>query len=175
MRPFFISAALIVLLSAAAFGQTASTTVNYSGTWLLDQSHSKNLPPQYKNIESQRIDVKQELTILNVNAEIKTAGEAEPLRITLNYPLDGTETRTMLPIRTPQGPRSVPTTLSGSISPNGKLRLNIVHQFEANGKTVKGGMTEDWQLGPDGKSILIHLTRDAPQGTIEYDMLFVRQ
>ena len=80
-----------------------------------------------------------------------------------------------MPIRTPQGPKDVPTTLSGDLSDDGKLKLHIVNELAINGKPFKGITTEEWQLADQGKSLLIHLTRDAPQGRIEYDLLFGRQ
>ena len=174
MRSIIIPIARILLLAVAAFAQSTENA-GFAGTWLLDASKSKGLPPYYANIENHRLDIKQTKTALNVDVDLTFKNGNEPFRITLNYPLDGATTRTTMPIRTPQGPKDVPATLSGAHSDDGTLILNIVNELEMNGKPFKGLTTETWQLADEGKSLIIHLSREAPQGKMEYDLLFVRQ
>lgn len=169
-----ISILIAVFAISVAAQNVAAQSANFSGTWLLD-AKQKGLPPHYKSVESHRLDIKHSNDALTVDIEIKSAGETEPFRVTAPYRLDGSETKMDMPIRTPKGRQMVPTTLTASQSTDGKMTVTVVHEIVMGEKTIKGGMLEEWQLSKDGKSILIHLIRDTPQGKIEYDMVFVRQ
>ena len=170
-----LAIAFIALSTAAAFGQSGPAAGSYSGTWLLDASRSKGLPPHYSVIQAHRLNVKQTKSALSVDVELAFNNGEETFRTNFNYPLDGSENSAEIPIRTPKGPGTMPATLSGKQSADGKLNLTIVRELPPGSPTTNGTTHETWQLTDDGKSLVIHVSRDTPQGKVEYDMLFVRQ
>lgn len=148
--------------------------VNYAGSWMLDKAQSKNLPMFYDNIKSHKLLITQNEKLLNVVVEIAT-GESEPEKFNLDYYLNGSESKTELPVRTPKGTVKVPTTLKAFESDDGKLQITITRELSINGSNFKGVTTEDWQISDDGKTLRIHKTDEMPQGKMESDMIFVKE
>lgn len=170
-----IAIAFIALFTAATFGQSDTTAGSYSGTWLLDTSRSKGLPPHYSVIQAHRLNVKQTNTALSVSVELAFNNGDETFRTNFNYPLDGSENRTEIPIRTPKGPGTMPATLSGKQTAGGELNLTIARELPPGSPTTNSTTHETWQLTDEGKSLVIRVSRETPQGKVEYDMFFVRQ
>lgn len=165
--------AIILLAASVAFAARVKPA-NYAGNWTLDKSQSKNLPRYYENIKSHKLAITQNEKLLNVDVEIKM-GESDPGDFHLAYNLDGAESKTETPIRTPDGLINVPTTLKAVEIGDGKLRITISREINMNGSSFKGVTTEDWQLSADGKTLTIHKVDEMPRGKVESDMIFVKE
>jgi hypothetical protein len=172
MKTLFL---LMMILTVSAAGSGIVDNSNYSGTWRLDAKQSKNLPPYYENIKSHRLFITQDKKELNTTVEIKSSNDDQPFKINLLYKLDGTETNTETPIRTPQGSIMVPTILSAKQISDGQLKISIVRDVKMGEKLFKGVTVEDWQLSPDGRTLSIHMVSDTPRGKIEADLVFVKE
>ena len=163
-----------LLAAATAFG-AAEKPADYSGAWSLDMKQSKNLPPFYSNVQSYKLNVTQDEKRLRVAVEISDGG-AEPFKANFDYNLDGTETKSEMQMRTPNGTRNVPTTLKAEVVEGGGLRLTITRERPTrDGGSMKLSAVEDWRLGADGKTLTIHRTDEIPRGEKnEADMVFVK-
>jgi hypothetical protein len=159
------------LLLASSPARGAAKSVDYSGAWTLDVVRSKNLPPFYGNVKSHKLRVKQDWGYLIVEVEVDDGG-AEPFKTTFGYKLDGTETKTQ--VRTPSGTLDVPTTLRAVPAEGGGLHITITREAVRRDQPFRAVTTEDWRLSPDGKTLDIRRTDDAPRGRVEYEMVFVR-
>lgn len=172
LKNLFIGAAL--LAASIAFG-AAAKPADYTGAWTLDMKQSKNLPPFYSNVQSHKLNVTQDEKHLRVAVEIGNGG-AEPFKTEFVYNLDGTETKTETQMRTPNGPRNVPTTLKAEVVEGGGLHLIITRERPGrDGGMMKLASVEDWRLGADGKTLNIHRSDETPRGEkFESDMVFVK-
>jgi hypothetical protein len=172
LKNVIIAAAL--LAASLAFGP-AGKPADYSGAWSLDMKQSKNLPPFYSNVQSHKLNVTQDEKHLRVAVEIGDGG-AEPFKTSFDYNLDGAETKTETQMRTPNGTRSIPTTLKAEVVEGGGLHITITRERPGrDGGTMKLATVEDWRLGADGKTLNIHRTDETPRGDKnEADMVFVK-
>ncbi len=163
------------LLAAANLLGAAAKPADYTGAWTLDMKQSKNLPPFYQNVQSHKLNVTQDEKHLRVAVEIGDGG-AEPFKANFDYNLDGTETKTETPMRTPNGTRAVPTTLKAEAVEGGGLHITITRERPTrDGGTVKLATTEDWKLSSDGKTLNIHRADETPRGEkMESDLVFVK-
>ncbi len=163
-----------LLAAAGAFGLSAKPA-DYSGAWSLDMKQSKNLPPFYSNVQSHKLDIKQDEKHLRVAVEISDGG-AEPFRANFDYNLDGTETKTETRMRTPDGTRNIPTTLKAEVTEGGGLHITITRERPTrDGSTMKLPTVEDWHLSADGKTLNIRRSDETPRGErVESEMVFVR-
>lgn len=164
---------IAVILSITALASGVTKPANYSGTWTLDKSQSKNLPRYYERIQSHKLFITQDEQHLKVAVEI-SLGQNEPDKMNFNYNLDGTETKTETSIRGPGGLMSVPTLLKAVVKDEGRLSITITRDISMPDRTFKAVTTEDWQLSADGKSLTIHKVDDTPRGKMESDMVFVK-
>lgn len=170
MRRLLFAAALV----AALFTNVLAKPANYAGSWTLDKKQSKNLPPFYSNVESHKLTITQDDKHLRVAVEVSDT-ERKPFHVDFVYNLDGTETKTETQIRTPEGMRSVPTSLKASASEDGTLHITITREIDMpDGNAVKAVTTEDWQLNPDAKTLTIRRADDTPRGKVEFEMIFVK-
>lgn len=156
------------LLTANTFGLPAKPA-DYSGNWTLDFKQSIDLPPFYSNIRSHKLTITQTKEQLRVNVAIETK-EGTPVRISLPYSLDGSEVKTKMPVRGPQGDVMVPTTLKATVSSDGSVRILISREMGPDLAVT----AEDWSLSNDGKTLTIHRTDDTPRGKIDAQMIFVK-
>lgn len=166
---------LLVLVAAlvVSFGFTGMKPVNYAGTWTLDAKQSKNLPPYYSEVKSQKLTVTQTDAQLSVAVEID-AGRAAPDRMSFIYQLDGTETNTETSIRTPAGLTNVPTKLKATVGDGGRIHLTISREIPMQGQTIKAATDEDWELSADGQTLTIRRADDTPRGRVQMEMIFVK-
>jgi hypothetical protein len=170
MKRLLFAAALV----AASFATAAAKPASYAGAWTLDMKQSKNLPPYYSHVESHKLSITQDDKQLRVAVEISDT-QAGPFRANFVYQLDGAETKTETPVRTPAVTRAVPTTLKAVAAEDGTLRITITREITMpDGATIKAVLTEDWRLSPDAKTLTIHRTDDSPRGKTESDMVFVK-
>ena len=170
MKTLFLAAALAI--TSLAFGGWTKTA-NYAGTWTLDMKQSKDLPRYYDRVKSHKLIVTQDEKHLNVAVEVDI-GQPEPDKFNFLYNLDGDESKTETMIRTPDGPKAVPTTLQAAVAEDGKLRITIRREIQMPDRTLKGVTTEDWELSADAKTLTIHRTDDTPRGKMQSEMIFVK-
>ena len=156
-----------------AFNFVSAKTASYAGNWTLDFKQSKNLPPFYSNVKSHKLAITQSEKTLNVAVEIDAADD-NPLKLNFVYNLDGSETKTESSIKTPDGIKSVPTTLKAETSENGNLKITISREITMPGGAFKGVTVENWELSADGKTLTIHRADHTPRGKMEADMVFVK-
>lgn len=147
----------------------AATTADYSGNWVLDKARSKDLPPQYAQVARHRLLNKQDGQSLLVQVDIDTADGPLPSQ-TFDYRLDGTVTHTRAEVRGAGGKQMVPTTLQAKTDEAGQLHITITRQIPSHSGTRPSASTEDWQLSPDGQTLVVHLSRQGSQ----FDLFFVR-
>jgi hypothetical protein len=170
-------AALLSLTAAAprpAVIPAAPPSAGYSGAWTLDQAQSTGLPPYYANVRSHRLDVAQSDSQLVVDVEID-AGRGAPDRMRFAYRLDGTETAATTQVRTPNGLRDVPTRLRATRDADGHIHITITRELRLGERTMTGVGTEEWELRPDGRTLVVHRLEQMPQGgETRAEMVFVR-
>ncbi|HEX8393387.1 MAG TPA: hypothetical protein VF665_13670 [Longimicrobium sp.] len=167
---------IAALLSAAAPLPSAlapASHPDYSGTWTLDKTQSQDLPPWFANLRQQRIQVAQSDAHLTVHVELDE-GAAEPQRIRFDYALDGTETQTTTRVRVRDGMADVPTRLRAAHGDDGRLHITIARDLRMGERTVTATGTEEWELRPDGRTLVVHRVEQMPQGEARFTMVFVR-
>ena len=162
-----IAAAFLLLLSLPALA------ADYSGTWVLDQSASKDLPPRIASgLKEWRIDVKQTAEAMTVGVHIDR-GNA-PFDITNNYRLDGSAVTFESAVRTPDGDLNVPTTTTAKPAADGAIDITISTDFERNGMRMKRFLKEQWTLSEDGKTLSVACVDETPRGVMQYTLVFRR-
>lgn len=161
----------IIMLSALTF--VFAKPADYAGNWSLDKEKSKDLPFFYDNVKSHKLAITQDEKTLHVAVEIND-GRPALVKMGFVYNLDGTESKAESKIRTPDGERSVPTTLKAETAENGELKITISREITMPDGTFKGITVENWKLSADGKTLTIHRTDDNPRGKLEFDMIFVK-
>lgn len=165
---------LTIALSIAALASAGPRPANYAGTWMLDMKQSRNLPGFYQRVQSHKLIITQDEQHLQVDVELDL-GQKEPDRLNFVYNLDGSETRTETMMRGPNGRMNLPTTLKATVGEGGRVRIIIAREINMGEKKLKGITTEDWQLSPDGKTLIIHRADEGgPMGKTEMDMVFVK-
>ena len=65
-------------------------------------------------------------------------------------------------------------TLHGRTIWRRSVHIVIARAFTMGTQAVRSEMTEDWRLGADGRTLLIHLVGDTPRGRVESDLVFRR-
>lgn len=163
----------IVALTLLSFTFAFAEPGNYAGNWTLDFKQSKNLPPFYANVKSHKLVITQSEKALNVAVEIDAADD-DPLKLSFVYDLGGAETKTESNIKTPDGIKSVPTTLKAEAAANGNLKITISRRIAAPNGAFTGVTVENWELSADGKTLTIHRADETPRGRMEADMIFVK-
>jgi hypothetical protein len=166
--------ALLLALTPAAPSASVATPPDYSGTWTLDRAQSPGLPPMYANVRAQRLAVTQTDARLEVDVEID-AGAPEPERFEFVYSLDGAETTATTRVRTPDGMIDVPTRLRAAHGDDGRLHITITRQPPLRGQTVTATGTEEWELRPDGRTLVVHRVEQMRNGSeMRFEMVFTR-
>jgi hypothetical protein len=162
---------ILLLLAAGVFAGTKAA--DFSGKWSLDMKQSKNLPPFYANIKSHRLAITQDEKQLTVAVDID-AGRSETDKFNFIYNLDGSDSKTETPIRTPNGLIMAPTVLNAKNGADGKLQITITREIALPDKSFKGVTIEDWELCKDGKTLTIKRTDELPNGKVTADLIFVK-
>ncbi len=163
------------LLAASLAAFASAEPADYSGAWALDMKQSKSLPPFYSNVQSHKLNIRQDDKHLRVAVEISDGG-AEPFKADFDYSLDGAETKTETQMRTPNGTRNVPTTLKAEVAEGGRLHITITRERPTrDGSVVKLATVEDWRLSADGKTLDILRSDETPRGEkMESEIVFVK-
>jgi hypothetical protein len=159
-------AALGFLLAAAT--AMAEPKADFSGTWMLVKDRSEGLPPGM----TQSMTVKQ--TGDSINIETTVSGEKGEQKIADHYVLDGKET-----------PFTPPIIGSGGAAKNAKRTSKWSTDgagFDATEEAViyadEGPVAvktaRHWQLSADGKTLVIEMDFDGPQGEMKSRRVFTR-
>lgn len=170
MKKIIILLALSLAFLTSAFGKTP----DFTGTWTLDLEKSKDVKTFYPTVKSHTLFIKQDKKHLTIAAEID-AGRAAPDKLDFIYNLDGSETKSEIMIRTPNGPVSVPTVLKAVPLENERLQTEISREQRMGEKTMKWTTVEIWQLSADGKTLTIYRKDDTPRGKMEGEYVFVKK
>jgi hypothetical protein len=165
---------LSLALTPSSFGADAVKARDYAGAWLYDAAASKDMPPQFADIEQWALNVTQTADHLNVHVQIKSKRPERPsMDQTLNYALDGTETTAKTQVMTPDGPAQVPTFLTAHVAAGGNLDISIARELPMGDEGRRFTTTEKWELAADGKTLTVHRHDQRPQGgTADFDVVF---
>ena len=82
------------------------------------------------------------------------------------YPLDGSESATTTEVMTPNGPKQVPTRLTGKVEDNGVLDLTMSRDLQTKDQVRTLKSAEKWELDID---------EERPNGPATYAMVFERK
>jgi hypothetical protein len=185
MRKFIVGSALACVLLANTLAAFAAAPTNFAGTWALDKSQSKDLPPQWVNLESLTLTVTQDAQQLTVASSMTMAQDANAsggmgggrgrgmggFPPSATYKLDGTETTAEA-----TGGRGGTSTTKAEWKDGGKtLVLKRVSKFNANGNDVMATTTDEWSLSADGKTLTVKRTSESPRGTQNSTLVFVKK
>ena len=189
MRKILLGSAVAFVLAAQALAGVAAANANFAGTWALDKSKSKDLPPQMSNLDSLTLTVTQDASQITVDSKAAMAAQADGggpgggggmgggrgrgmgggFAPSATYKLDGTET-------TSEGQRGGTTTSKAEWKDGGKtLVLHRVTKLNFQGNDVTLTTTEEWSLSSDGKTLTVKRTSDSPRGTQSYTLVFNKQ
>jgi hypothetical protein len=188
MRKLLVGFSLLSLLSFGVLAAPALAPTSFAGTWALDKSKSKDLPPQFENIDSYTLTVTQDAQQLTVDTKIarkEGADQAAPggggggmgrgggmgmgPRGPQTYKLDGSEATL------DTGGRGT-ATVKAEWQDGGKtLKLTTKRTFNFQGNDVTATNTEVWSLSGDGKTLTIQRTNESPRGTQSSTLVFNKQ
>jgi hypothetical protein len=193
-RRFLVGCGLACALVFAVAASAAAPT-NFAGTWVLDKSKSKDLPPQWAdNLESFTMTVTQDEKQLTVENKLNWKEGAAPatgggpgggggggmgqgrgrggmgMPPALTYKLDGSETSTEW------GDRGT-STVKAEWKDDGKaLELTSVRKFTNRDGEPRSFTSKDrWELSADGKTLTINRSGDSPRGNTNSTMVFNKQ
>jgi hypothetical protein len=188
MRKLFVGGALACALLFNVVGALAAAPANFAGTWSLDKSKSKDLPPQWSNLESVTLTVAQDAQQLTVGSDVKMSQDAPAASggpgmgggrgrgmgmfpPSVAYKLDGTETTSEA-----MGGRGGTSMTKAEWKDGDKtLVLKRVSKFNFNGNDVTATTTEEWTLSADGKTLTVKRTSESPRGTQNSTLVFNKQ
>ena len=185
MRKILISSVVAFVLAAQALAGVAAAPANFAGTWALDKSKSKDLPPQMSNLDSLTLTVTQDAQQITVDSKAAMAAQADSagggggmgrgrgmgggFAPSATYKLDGTET-------TAEGARGGTATMKAEWKDGGKtLVLHRVSKLNFQGNDVTITNTEEWSLSSDGKTLTVKRTSESPRGTQSSTLVFNKQ
>ena len=177
MKKFAISFSIFVMLSAGVMTAFAATP-NFSGTWLLDKTKSKDLPRQWENVESVTMTVTQDDKQLTVDNKIKRnenadqgGGRGMGMMGVSTFKLDGSENK----VET-TGERAMTSTFKAVPSKDGKtLELDTVRKGDFQGNEVTFTTKETWELSADGKTLTVNRSSESPRGSQSSTLVFAKQ
>ena len=77
MRRLLIGFGLVAVLLTGLWAASAAAPANFAGTWALDKTKSKDLPPQMANVDSLTLTVTQDAQQLLVDTKIARKENAD--------------------------------------------------------------------------------------------------
>ena len=163
-------------LAAPAAAQSARTA-SFAGPWRLDVSQSRDLPGFYAAVREHTLDIAQDDSLLAVDVVmVDTAGVAQKMR----FPYDlRRPVKTTTQVRTPTGPREIPTTLTATPRADGGVDVDIAREFTMGERVLRPFDRETWHLSPDGMQLLIDREAEMPgpggMRTLKAHYVFVRR
>jgi hypothetical protein len=185
MRKFLVGGGLVGVLLVGLWAASAAAPANFAGTWALDKTKSKDLPPQMANIDSLTLTVTQDAQQLTVDTKVvrkettdaqgggpgsgRGRGMGMGMSGPQSYKLDGSETS----IDT--GGRGTATAKAEWQNDGKTLKLTTKRSFNFQGNDVTLTTTETWTLSGDGKTLTIERTSESPRGTQTSTLVFNKQ
>lgn len=189
-RVLFCGVLCCALLFAVA--ASAAAPANFAGTWVLDKSKSKDLPPQWTdNLEGYTLTVSQDDKQLTVEYKPEWKVGQSPMQgggggrgmgpgmgpggrvsMSVTYGLDGKESTSES-----SGGRSFLSTFKADWKNDGKaLELTNTRKFTtSDGEERTTKMTERWELSADGKALTVNRSIETPRGNTKSTMVFNKQ
>jgi hypothetical protein len=181
-----------VLLVGLWAASAAPAPANFAGMWTLDKTKSKDLPPQWENVESYKLTVAQDAQQLTVDTKITRKENAEGTGAggpppggggggrrgggmgmmgpqNVSYKLDGSEATLDM------GGRGSATAKAEWQNGGKTLKLTTKRTFNFQGNDVTSTTTEIWDLSSDGKTLTIQRTSESPRGTMNSTLVFTKQ
>jgi hypothetical protein len=157
-------ATLVLALSLVAVAAKA----NFSGTWALDKSHSEGLPPELKD---------QTLTVVQTDDKIvidttivRDGGDMKQSDV---YMLTGKEAdykpQPIMGIEG-KGKRTAQWAADGN-----SIDVKEEATYEGPDGPVAIQVTRKWTLSADGKSLIIDMTINSPQGSRQMKRAFTKK
>jgi hypothetical protein len=172
MRLFMSVAWILSLVIVGVILASAQSTVNFSGTWLLDKSKSDvaqlfSAAEQGANAHnaSMLMVVEQQGTTIKVMRTLKSDGDEK--QETHIYKTDGTET-------TNTGLRG-DTVLTKALWEGQNLVFVSTRKLRRWGKEFSVNSRAVWSLSPDGKTLTIEAEVHSPRGDQRVHAVFDKQ
>ena len=158
-------AALVLALSLIA----ASAKANFSGTWVLDKSHSQGLPPELKD---QTLTVVQADDKITIDTTIVRDG-GDDIKQSDVYMLSGKEAdykpQAIMGIEG-KGKRTAQWAADGS-----SIDVKEEATYESPDGPVAIQVTRKWTLSADGKTLINDMTINGPQGSRQMKRAFTKK
>ncbi len=156
--------AMVLALSLVA----AYAKANFSGTWMLDKSHSEGLPPDLKD---------QTLTVVQtddkISIDITIVRDGGETKQSDTYILSGKEVefkpQAIMGIEG-KGKRTAQWAADGN-----SIDVKEEDIYEAPQGPVAVKITRKWTLSADGKVLVIDLNIDSPQGAMQMKRAFTKK
>jgi len=157
-------AALVLALSLVA----SSAKANFSGTWVLDKSHSEGLQPDTKD---QTLTVVQTDDKISIDTTIvRDSGEVKQSD---TYILSGKEVefkpQAVMGIEG-KGKRTAQWAADGN-----SFDVKEEDIYDAPQGPVAVTITRKWTISADGKGLVIDLNIDSPQGAMKVKRAFTKK
>src|SRR5438309_11198466 len=157
-------AALVFALSLVA----SSAKANFSGTWVLDKSHSEGLQPDTKD---QTLTVVQTDDKISIDTTIvRDSGEVKQSD---TYILSGKEVefkpQAIMGIEG-KGKRTAQWAADGN-----SFDVKEEDIYDAPQGPVAVAITRKWTISADGKGLVIDLNIDSPQGAMKVKRAFTKK
>lgn len=149
------------LLSTLTFGQ-----VNFSGSWILNESKSKFSDSRFR-MASNKLTITQDASAFSIERTFVTR-DGEERKTTEKYTLDGRESL---------NPMFNSQKKSVAIWSSDKKVLTVSSSmtFEFNGETSELKSVENYSLSEDGKSMTIDTQSTSSRGERKYTAVYDKQ
>src|SRR5438067_12806134 len=183
MRRLLIGFGLVAVLLTGLWAASAAAPANFAGTWALDKTKSKDLPPQMANVDSLTLTITQDAQQLTVDTKIARKEMADAQGVgsgggrgrgmgmmgPVSYKLDGSETTL------DTGGRGTAITKAEWLNGGKTLKLTTKRTANFQGNDVTFTNTEVWDLSGDGKTLTVQRTSESPRGTQTSTLVFNKQ
>ncbi|HKR00834.1 MAG TPA: hypothetical protein VJT09_09175 [Pyrinomonadaceae bacterium] len=161
MKKFLTACGLLAVTFAVAAAMSAAMP-DYSGTWTLDKSKSKDLPPMMVSAETLEMTVTQDKEKLTIKNSL--SGDE------VSYKLDGSKAKAQMGGRMPGE-----ATIYLEQKEDGKVVLHVLRELNFQGNAVTITITESWELMDNGKTLKAKRTVESPRGTQEMEMVYTKK
>jgi hypothetical protein len=157
-------AALVLALSLVA----AAAKANFSGTWMLDKSHSEGLPPEFKDQTMTVVQTDDKITI--DTTIVRDSGETKQSDV---YILSGKEVeykpQAIMGIEG-KGKRTAQWAADGN-----SIDVKEEATYEGPDGPVAVQITRKWTFSADGKTFFIDMNVNSPQGSFQIKRAFTKK
>lgn len=145
----------------------ASAKADFSGTWVMDASKSEGIP---KSIEQVMTVVQTDDTI---KLETKVKSDEGDFAIADSYTVSGKEVD--FTPQTPEGPNGKGKRTAKWTADGNGIEVTEQATFDTPDGAITQQMTRKWSLSADGKTLVIELAAQGPQGSINTKRTFTKK